>query len=140
MQIDSLYNQLIKYEGFRLKPYRNSNGHLIIGIGRDIEKKGITHEEARRFLENDIAECVKDLATIFPNHFVRMPELLQRVLIDMRFQLGPGGFRGFKMMIRAVRRDDLPGMIREMKNSNWYRQTTERADDLIGMVSQFTKA
>lgn len=137
MILKDIHAQLIKHEGFRLKPYRCTAGKLTIGVGRNLESRGITTDEARYLLENDIHDCVKDLAVIFPNHFVKMPELLQRVLIDMRFQLGPGGFRGFKMMIRAVRRDDLSGMIREMKDSNWYRQTTERADDLIVMVERF---
>jgi hypothetical protein len=59
------------------------------------------------------------------------------VLVDMRFQLGDAGFRKFKRMIRAIRREDHVGMIREMRDSRWYRQTPERAEDLIRMVRPF---
>lgn len=41
-----LTDQLIKHEGLRLKPYRCPAGKLTIGIGRNLEDKGITEKEA----------------------------------------------------------------------------------------------
>jgi lysozyme len=60
-----LTDQLIKHEGLRLKPYHCPAGKLTIGVGRNLEDKGITEEEAVMLLENDIQECLKDLGTIF---------------------------------------------------------------------------
>ena len=59
------------------------------------------------------------------------------VLMDMRFNLGYEGFRGFKKMIHAVHVDDPAEMIRQMKDSLWYHQLPGRAEDLIRMVEVF---
>ena len=60
-----LANQLIKHEGLRLTPYRCPAGRLTIGIGRNLEDKGITEKEAVMLLKNDIQECIENLKTIF---------------------------------------------------------------------------
>lgn len=129
--------QLIQHEGERLKPYTCTAGKMTIGVGRNLEDKGISRFESRVMLKNDIAECFQDLsASVFPDHFDRFPENIQHVLIDMRFQLGPGGIRGFKNMIAAFKQFDTPRAIKEMKDSAWYRQTQNRADNLIKMLSE----
>ena len=62
---EKLTAQLTKHEGLRLKPYHCPAGKLTIGIGRNLEDKGITEKEAVMLLENDIHECIEDLKTIF---------------------------------------------------------------------------
>ena len=84
-------------------------------------------------LENDIQECLKDLKTIF-NNFDLLPEQAQRVLVDMRFNLGHAGFLLFKKMIKAVRKKDFHSAALEMKDSRWYHQVGKRAETLIKMM------
>mgnify|MGYP000952685615 FL=1 len=128
-------DMLVKHEGIRLHPYRCPAGKLTIGIGRNIEDAGISEKEAFYLLDNDINECIGDLSkNLFPFSFDLLPGPVQEVLVSMRFQLGAGGFRGFKKMIRAVRDEDWPGMIREMKDSNWHDQVPKRAGELIKMI------
>ena len=133
MDFVAVRQMLIKDEGLRLKPYRCTAGKLTIGVGRNIEDKGISEKEAVFLLGNDISECVDDLNSLF-NDFLQLPEDIQHVLINMRFQLGPKGFRGFRMMINAVKAADWPEMIRQMKDSSWYVQTPNRANRLISLV------
>jgi len=104
-----------------------------IGIGRNLEDKGITEKEALMLLENDIQECLEDLKTIF-NKFDMLPESAQRVLVDMRFNLGHEGFRKFKNMIQAVKQQDFHSAAREMRDSLWYHQVGKRADHLTKMM------
>ena len=137
MNLKALHDQIIDHEGLRLKPYRCTAGKLTIGIGRNLDDKGINEDEARFMMANDLAECAADLESIFPGQFQKLPENIQMALMDMRFQLGPGGFRGFQKMIRAVRRNNLPEMIRQMKDSRWYQQVPNRANDLIRMIEVF---
>ena len=134
MNMQAVYDLIMAHEGLKLKPYKCSANKLTIGIGRNLEDNGITEEEARFMFENDLAKCIKDLHVVFPNQFQTFPEPIQKVLMDMRFQLGPGRFRGFKKMIRAVEQGDLQEMIVQMKNSQWYRQVPNRANDLIKLV------
>jgi lysozyme len=133
MDYKTIKNQLVEHEGLRLKPYKCTAGKLPIGVGRNIEDVGISKSEAMQMLDNDITMCVHDLESVFVN-FYSLPENIQHVLINMRFQLGPKRFRGFRMMISAVKDEDWQEMVRQMKDSAWYGQTTNRANDLIRMV------
>jgi len=133
MQFNKIKNQLIEHEGLKLKPYRCPAGKLTIGIGRNLDDKGITESEAKDLLYNDLRECLYDLRGMFLE-FDNLPENIQLVLVDMRFQLGPKRFRTFKKMIRAVDEKDWHEMIRQMKDSAWYGQVPNRANDLISMV------
>ena len=126
--------QLIEHEGMRLKPYKCPAGKTTIGIGRNIEDNGITEEEAIYLLKNDIAICVIDLQKIFDGRFWALPEIAQRVLVDMRFNLGGAGFRKFKKMIAAINANDFMTAALEMKNSRWSEQVGNRAKTLIQMM------
>lgn len=136
MNTHVIAKQLIDHEGVRQHPYKCTAGKLTIGIGRNLEDKGLSKDEAVYLLGNDIRECIDDLQGIFPDHFDRLPEKIQHVLIDMRFQLGPGRFRKFKNMIFAVRMELWSDMIAEMKDSAWYQQVPVRANNLIKMVKE----
>jgi lysozyme len=61
---ENMIRQLTTHEGLRLKPYLCPAGKLTIGIGRNLEGKGITKQEAVMLLENDIQECLDDLTDI----------------------------------------------------------------------------
>ena len=89
--------------------------------------------EALYLLENDIDECYIDLLNIFIE-FNDFPENVQSVMISMRFQLGPNGFRKFEKMITAIKINNLEKAITEMKDSFWYKQTTNRANELIEIL------
>ncbi|MCK5604615.1 lysozyme, partial [Candidatus Pacearchaeota archaeon] len=114
--------QLMEHEGLKLKPYHCSADKLTIGVGRNLEDKGITEKEALYLLKNDISDCIADLQKVFGGEFWILPEIVQRVLVDMRFNLGATGFRGFKKMIAAVKEDDFGKAALEMRDSKWFKQ------------------
>ena len=58
---EKLMYRLIEEEGMKLKPYRCPAGKLTIGVGRNLEDKGLSNEEALFLLQNDIIEAVKEL-------------------------------------------------------------------------------
>jgi lysozyme len=131
--MEAIEIQLIEHEGLERKVYRCPAGKLMIGVGRNLEDKGITEEEAMFLLKNDIAECEDDLRSIF-TEYDALDETRKRVLIDMRFNLGPARFRLFKKMIAAVKEKDFSRAAEEMKDSNWYRQVGKRAEMLFKMM------
>lgn len=49
--------QLVRHEGLMLKPYRCTAGKLTIGVGRNLDDRGITQKEAYAMLESDILDC-----------------------------------------------------------------------------------
>jgi len=136
MIINKIHKLIKEHEGLRLKPYRCTKGKLTIGWGHNLGN-GITEDTAQFIFGEDLADCAADLESIFPGQLQKLPMDVQMVLMDMRFNLGHGGFRGFKKMIQAVKRSNLKEMIRQMKDSMWYRQVPGRAEDLIKMIKIF---
>ena len=137
MNTKKIQDMIIDHEGYRRFPYKCTAGATTVGYGRNLDSRGISEDDALYLLNNDIRDCTADLLSIFPDQFESFPENIKMVLIDMRFQLGSGGFRKFKKMIRAVKRNDPGEMIRQMKDSRWYRQVPGRAEDLIRMIEVF---
>lgn len=156
----SLEDQLILHEGLRLEVYKCPADYWTIGVGRNLETKslsrgeqqyilgcdeltpqqvinilkrrGITKEEALVLLAHDIQDCEQDLKQF--DWFDRLDPVRKKVVIDMRFNLGPGGFRGFKKMIAALAAGDYKAAAAEMVDSKWYHQVGARARRLVEMM------
>lgn len=92
------------HEDRRYTPYRCTAGKLTIGIGRNIEEVGLSDDEINYLLQNDMRRVVRDLYHLFPK-WEYMSANRQLALADMRFQLGPASFRGFKNMHSAIHRE-----------------------------------
>lgn len=124
---------LIKHEGLRLKPYRDTVGKLTIGVGRNLDDVGITEKEARFMLENDIVRIKKKLMEIFPWY----PNLFKKrkdVVVNMVFNLGITRFTRFRKLIKAIQIQDYDQAAKEMLNSKWARQVGRRATELAQMM------
>lgn len=124
-----------RHEGLSLKPYKDTGDKLHIGYGRNLTGKGISMDEAEILFENDMAEALADLSeNIFREEWPDLPGQIKSVLINMRFQLGFSGFRGFSGMIASVRANNWQTMAEEMKNSLWAEKTPNRSGFLIKVV------
>ena len=87
LDVNALKDQLILHEGLELKPYQCTADKTTIGVGRNIQEIGITEDEARYLLDNDILRVCKELDDTI--HWWRdLSDVRQRVLIDMVFNLG----------------------------------------------------
>jgi len=135
--LSDIHKHIILYEGLKLKPYKCTSGATSIGYGRNLDSNGISQTEANMLLENDIENCFEDLETVlFCSQWGRIPEKIKLVLLDMRYNLGPVGIRGFRKMLDAVRRYDWAGMRKEMMDSKWYNQIGRRGIRLIELVDE----
>ena len=133
--LDKIQAQLIRHEGLRLKPYVCTAGKLTIGVGRNLTDSGISKDEAMIMLRSDIADAVSDLMTLFDD-FSDLPEKVQRVLIDMRFNLGPFGFRGFRRLMACIENRNFWQAAEEMKDSRWFNQVGSRGKTLYKMMRE----
>lgn len=124
---------ILRHEGLRLKPYHCPAGKLTIGIGRNIEDRGITQGEAYMLLETDLDACVEDLKMLFPN-FEEIDPPRQEALVNMRFQLGGGTLRKFRRMVKAVKAEDWEEAKVEALDSSWARQTPQRAHEVAEVL------
>ena len=129
----ALRRQITRHEGVRLKPYRCTAGKLTIGIGRNLEDRGITAEEAAMLLDNDITETIGALSQRF-DWFDELSPVRQMVLVDMCFNLGMGGLLKFKRFLGAVSRHEYEAAAQEMLASKWAKQVGQRALRLATML------
>jgi len=156
----SLEDQLILHEGLRLEVYKCPAGYWTVGVGRNLEGKpltkgeqeyilgcsglepeqviailkerGISKDEALFLLANDIEDAVKDLSNF--DWFEDLDPVRKKVVIDMRYNLGPTRFRQFKRMIAALARGDYKQAAAEMVDSKWYHEVGNRSKRLVRMM------
>jgi len=57
--LNNLIDLLVKHEGLRTKPYEDTTGHLSIGVGRNLDSLGLSHDEIYYMLKNDIRRCME---------------------------------------------------------------------------------
>lgn len=132
IKLKSIEEQLILHEGMKLKPYRCPAGKLTIGVGRNLEDKGLSKQEALFLLRRDIAEITNELRK-YP-WFETLDMVRQKVLIDMAFNLGINGLLSFKKMLSYLKAGDYEKAAAEMVNSRWYGQVGDRSKRLVKMM------
>lgn len=125
----TLKDQLIRDEGLRLKPYKDSVGKLTIGVGRNLDDVGISADEADIFLQNDIQKATDSLLAQLP-WVTQLDEVRQAVLINMTFNMGLSGLLQFRNTLKMIQSGDYSGASKEMLNSVWAKQVGPRAQRL----------
>jgi lysozyme len=129
---------LLKYEeGFSSKPYKCTAGVWSNGYGNThgvtAKTKPVTLEEAERALMLEAGKCVSDVSKALP--WSSTLDICRRdVLVSMRYQLGLNGLLDFPMFLKAMRDGKWEEAARQLRNSLFYRQTTNRVERLIAMV------
>lgn len=129
MNLSRLYAQLDVDEGRRKKPYRDTEGILSIGVGRNLEERGLRDDEIDLLLANDVREAIAEARKLFPN-FDELDDVRQEVLANMAFNLGLTRLAGFKRFRAAVRAGNWALAAREMLDSKWAAQVGARAQRL----------
>ena len=146
---EDLITQLAKHEGVVLEVYKDSLGFDTIGIGRNLEdrgiadlelahmektmseiyKDGITKEEAYFLADKDVEIVERELLNSHP--IVReLDAIRQRVLVDMAFNMGIPRLNKFSRMWGAIDKQDYESAAGEMQDSRWATQVKSRADTL----------
>lgn len=123
-----LLESIRAHEGLSLLPYEDTEGHLTIGFGHNLDS-GITIQQAYQLLESDLEICMTELDKGFSG-WREHPEHVQNVLIEMQFNLGRPRLSNFKKMWAALKNDDYESAAKEMLDSLWARQVGHRAATL----------
>ena len=126
MNLDKFREDIARDEGLRLKPYTDTVGKITIGYGRNLDDKGITQREADYLREDDIADVQLELDNKL-RWWRGQPEHVQRGIANMCFQMGINGLLKFEKMLGALERQDYATAQREALDSEWAKQTPERA-------------
>ena len=155
-----LMDQLEFDEGLRLLPYKCSEGRWTIAVGKNFQdnpftldeliflgikgrtfdtileeltKKGITRGDALWLLERDVDKVYAQLKKQF-SWFESKPDVVQRVLCNICFNLGLGGLLKFKKTLEFIRLDKYEEAAKEMLDSLWSKQVGSRAIRLSNLL------
>ena len=149
-----LVEKLIQHEGLKLNVYKDTLGIDTIGIGRNLEDRGISKEEldamdipnietvyqygitevdAVYLAENDVQIVEEELLRAHPC-VDRLDAVRQLVLVDMAFNMGVPRLCKFKKMWAAIHEDDFSTAAKEMLDSRWATQVKSRSDKLANMM------
>lgn len=130
---EAMRQQLLEHEGLRLKPYRDSVGKLTIGVGRNLDDVGISHEEAMLLLDHDILTHTSALVDAYP-WFEGLDGIRQRAIVDLHFNLGATRLAGFRQALTAMARGDYSAAADAFADSKWYQQVGRRGPRIVHMV------
>ena len=120
MNIESLKENVKKYEGLKLKPYLCPAKKLTIGYGRNIQDVGITKKEADLLLENDLLNIKLTLIDKL-SFFTSLDDVRQNVLIEMAYNMGVPRLLKFKNTLNFIKNKDYEKASIEMLDSKWHR-------------------
>ncbi len=126
-------------EGYRVAPYRDSNGLWTIGKGHCLERNPLLIEEWKYLLDQD--ELVVEItprgadwlkwrkltavATECRYSFrlwSRLNDARQNVIVEMAYQMGVDGVKGFKKMLAAIEAEDWERAETEGLSSKWAKK------------------
>ena len=149
-----LIEKLIVHEGLRLQVYKDTLGIDTIGIGRNLEDRGISKEEldeldiptidhiyeygiteadAMALAENDVQIVEEELLRAHPC-VDRLDSVRQLILVDMAFNMGVPRLCKFQKMWNAIHEEDFPNAAKEMLDSRWAVQVKSRAVKLANAM------
>ena len=146
--------ELIKHEGLKLQVYKDTLGIDTIGIGRNLEDRGISKEEldaldiptidhiyeygiteadAVYLATNDVQIVEEELLRAHPC-VDRLDSVRQLILMDMAFNMGVPRLCKFKKMWNAIHEEDFQSAAKEMLDSRWANQVKLRAVKLANAM------
>lgn len=132
--LGKLLDELTRDEGYRRKVYKDSVGIETVGIGRNLVDVGISMEEARMLLRNDVKEAVSHAQKF--EWYMDLSPARKRVIINMIFNIGITRFKKFKKTIKYISVGDYSSASAEMLDSKWANQVGVRAIRLSKMMKQ----
>lgn len=145
-----------KHEGKRNSVYLDSKGIETIGIGFNLRKPSakslinavganysnilagkekLTNDQIYKLFNLDVQTAINDARKIFSN-FNSLPNDIQKVLVDMSFNLGYSKLSGFIKLKTAIENLDFVTAAKEMKNSKWYTQVGNRSIELVNLMTK----
>ncbi len=139
--LDALRAELIRDEGLRFTPYRDTLGYLTVGVGHLIVRgerfTTITRDQAMALLDSDIAIAERRLTNIFPS-WRSLDEVRQRAMLNLTFNLGYK-LADFKRFLHAAKSDTWEKAADCLVQSRWYKQVKLRGPRIVHAIRTGTE-
>jgi lysozyme len=130
---DLLTARLIRHEGLRLKPYRDTVGKLTIGVGRNLDDVGLSRAEAMVLLDNDLARVRAALDARWPWRRALDP-VRADAMVELGFNLGVEGLAAFDRFLAGMKAAAFSAAADALLSSRWAGEVGARANELADMV------
>jgi lysozyme len=131
----TLQNELIRDEGLKLKPYRDTVGKLTVGCGRNLDDVGITETEAKYLMANDIVSVCAGLDRALP-WWRAIADARQRALVNIAFNVGVHGLLGYRKMLEAMQAGDFKTAAAECLDSDAARDLPNRYHRIANLIEE----
>ena len=132
--ITNLLDQLKRDESLRLKPYKDSEGHLTIGYGHNLEH-GIPEVIADALLAYGMTKATAAVLAHLP-WTMQLDEVRRGVFVNLAFNMGIGdadegtGLLGFTKMLKHAEAHNWSAAGDELLSSKYAEQVGPRAHRL----------
>ena len=146
MNIELCKEQIKRHEGEVLNIYEDSLGYKTLGVGHLCQPNdpeydwavgtSVSQEVVDMYYEDDFDKHYMEAIHVFGSHedWDELPEVIQRVLVNMCFNLGGSRLSKFRNMLKACREHNWKEMSVQMQDSRWYGQVGRRSKELQEMV------
>ena len=105
MDMVRLRATITRHEGSRLQMYQDSLGIWTIGVGHNIQEKGISPKVMELMLDEDLEEAISELKRSV-SFFSKMPQQVQEALVNLSFNMGIPRLMQFKKTLALLREGD----------------------------------
>ncbi|KAN0018434.1 hypothetical protein ACTFIU_011050 [Dictyostelium citrinum] len=159
----SSLKDMIKYdEGEKLDMYKDTQGYYSIGIGHLITRikernvaikvledqlghkvkmnsknePQITSSESESLFEKDLTVATKSIESnsTLSTIYSKLDPIRQMALMNMVFQMGVHNVLTLKMSLKLIEEKKWVEAAKELKNSDWNRQTPDRSNRVISVI------
>jgi lysozyme len=124
--IKELTAHLIEFEGMKTQLYKCTSGKNTIGVGRNLDDRGISEDEAMILLGNDIKIVQEELLERWP-WIKDLPPRAQMVMMDLGFNMGVPAISNFQNMLRDLQSGNWEGAAINLLDSKYATQVGRRA-------------
>ena len=143
MYAEDVRDEIIADEGKVLRVYTCSAGHKTCGIGHLILSSDpendlaigdeITEDRCSELFSRDLAITLMECERLLSS-FSSYPVEVQKIIVNMMFNLGRPRLSKFRKFLAAVKEGDWVRAADEMQDSLWARQLPERSGRLISRM------
>ena len=128
---------LVRHEGRKAKMYKCPAGKWTVGIGHNIEDRGISEAAIDFIFQEDLRLACRDAAIWLGDPvWLAMDDVRKAVVADFSFNVGLSTMNKFVRLRAALIGKDYAAAAASMRQSKWYGQVGDRGPRLVtAMVS-----
>jgi len=156
VSIEEISAQIAEHEGYSKNVYLDTTGNPTVAYGFNLNRpdankiladlgldwnevrhgrQSVTPEQGNKLLELMTMEAISIAFNFIPDLDIH-PQEVQKVVIDMAYNMGGPTLYQFKKMQTAIMKKDYQTAANEMIDSKWYNQVGNRSKYLVKMMER----